>query len=99
MKSLPPWSDTVGDVGEKVTTLELDKVSEDGSLEKLTMKLGHTVDLERTDNSEESHPDIFRRAFLDDRHSSDTVHVVWPSLGNLTQEVVVDSVDDLEVSW
>lgn len=98
MANLPPWGDAVGDVGEKVPTLELDKVSEDGSLEKLTVKLGDTIDLERADNSEESHPDVFRRAFLDDRHSLDTIHVVRPSLGDLSEEVVVDPVDDLKVS-
>lgn len=98
-RSLPPWSDTVRDVGEEIATLKLDKVSEDGSLKKLTVEFGYTIDLERSDDSEESHPDIFRRSFLDDRHPCDTIHVVWPSLGNLAQEIVVDSVDDLEVSW
>ena len=96
--NLPPGGDTVGDVGEEVSTFKLDKISEDGRLKKLTVELGDTIDLERSDNSEECHPDVFGRALLDNRHSGDAVCVIWPSLGDLTQEFMVDSVDDLEMS-
>jgi hypothetical protein len=86
--SLPPGSDTVGDIGEKVPSLELDKVLEDSSLEKL----------ERTDNSKESHSDVFGATLLDDRHSLNTGSIVRPSLSNLSQELEVDLVNNLQVS-
>lgn len=51
---LPSRRDTVGDVGEEVSTLELDKVPEDGCLQELTVELGDTVDLERSHNCQEA---------------------------------------------
>jgi hypothetical protein len=96
--SLPPGSDTVGDIGEKVPSLELDKVLEDSSLKKLTMQLRHTVDLERANNSKESHSDVFGITLLDNRHSLNTGSIVRPSLSNLSQELEVDLVNNLQVS-
>ena len=94
----PPGSDTIGDIREKVPSLELDKVLEDSSLEKLTMQLRHTVNLERTDNSKESHSDVFWATLLDDRHSLNTGSIVRPSLSNLAKEFEIDLVNDLQVS-
>lgn len=51
-------SDTVGDVGEVVTALELDKVAEDGRLEELRVELGNTVDLEGGNTREVGHADV-----------------------------------------
>ena len=80
-------SDTVGDVGEKVAALELDKVAEDGGLEQLRVEFGHAVDFEGTDNGEVSHADVFGDAFLDDGHALDPVHVVGPALGHFSEKV------------
>jgi hypothetical protein len=96
--SLPPGSDAIGDIREKVPSLELDKVLEDSSLEKLTMQLRHTVNLEGTDNSKESHSDVFGVTLLNDRHSLDTGSIVGPSLGNLSEELEIDLVNNLQVS-
>jgi hypothetical protein len=96
--SWPPGSDTIGDIREKVPSLELDKVLEDSSLEKLTMQLGDTVDLEWTDNSKESHSDVFGVTLLNDRHSLDTGSIVRPSLSNLSEELEIDLVNNLQVS-
>lgn len=62
------------------------------------MQLGHTIDLERPDDSKESHSDVFRVSFLNDRHSLNTPHIVRPALGNLCEELEIDFVDDLQVS-
>jgi len=62
------------------------------------VQLGDTVHLERTDDSEECHSDVFGITLLDDRHALDSASVVWPALGDLTEEVVIDPVDDLQVS-
>jgi hypothetical protein len=51
---LPSRRDAVGDVGEEVSTLELDKVPEDRGLQELAVELGDTVDLERSHNSQEA---------------------------------------------
>ena len=96
--SLPPRSDTIGDIREKVPSFELDKVLEYSSLKKLTMKLRHAVNLERTDNGKESHSDVFGATLLNNRHSLNTGSIVRPSLSNLSEELEVDLVDDLEVS-
>jgi hypothetical protein len=95
---LPPGSNTIGDIGKEVPSLELDKVLEDSSLEKLTVQLCHTINLERSDNSKESHSDVFGSTFLYDRHSLDSTHIVGPSLGYLSEEFEVDLVDDLQMS-
>lgn len=79
-------SDAVGDIREKVATLELDKVAEDGGLEELAVEFGDTVDLEGADNGEVSHADVFGGPFLDDGHAAHAVHVVGPALGDLAQE-------------
>jgi hypothetical protein len=96
--SLPPGSDTIGDIREKVPSLELDKVLEDSSLKKLTVKLRHTIHLERTDNSKESHSDVFGATLLNNRHSLNSCSVVRPSLGDLAEELEIDPVNDLQVS-
>jgi hypothetical protein len=96
--SLPPGSDTIGDIREKVPSLELDKVLEDSSLKKLTMQLRHTVNLERTDNSKKSHSDVFGATLLNNRHSLNTSSIVRPSLSNLSEELEIDLVNDLQVS-
>lgn len=96
--NVPPGSDTVSDVGEEVPTLEFDKVSEDGCLEELTVELGDTIHLERSDNGKEGHSNVFWATFLDDRHTFDSAHVIRPSLRNLIEELEVDFVDDLQMS-
>jgi hypothetical protein len=96
--SLPPGSDTVGDIRKEIPSLELDKVFEDSSLKKLTMQLRHTIDLERTDNGKESHSDVFWATLLNDRHSLNTGSIMRPSLGNLSEELEIDLVDNLQVS-
>jgi hypothetical protein len=62
------------------------------------MQLGDAIHLERTDNSKESHSDVFGVTLLNDRHSLDTGSIVRPSLGHLSKELEVDLVDDLQVS-
>ena len=63
------------------------------------MKLRHTVNLEGPDDSKVSHSDVFGVTLLNDRHSLNTGSIVRPSLGDLSEELEVDLVDDLEVSW
>ena len=62
------------------------------------MELGNTIHLERTDNSKESHSDVFGVTLLDNRHSLNTGSIVRPSLGDLSEELEVDLVNDLQVS-
>jgi hypothetical protein len=62
------------------------------------MELRHTIHLERTDDSKESHSDVFWVTFLYDRHSLNTGGIVRPSLGDLSQEFKVDLVNNLQVS-
>lgn len=90
--------DTVGDIGEEIAALELHKVAEDRALQQLRVQLGHTVHFHRADNGEESHADVLGRALFDDGHAADAVHVAGPSLSDLSEEFVVDLVDDLQVT-
>ena len=51
VRDSPTGRDTICDVGEMVSTLELDEVSEDCSLQKLTVQFGYTVDLTISESS------------------------------------------------
>lgn len=88
----------VGHIREKVAALVLDKVAEDGSLKKLAVQLGDTVDFERANNGEVGHADKLAVALLDDGHAPDTVNVAREALGDVVEEVQVDHVDDLQVA-
>ena len=61
------------------------------------MQFGDTVDLERSDDGEICHPDVFRSAFLNDRHPTEAINIAWPAFRNLRHKLVIDSVDDLQV--
>jgi len=52
----------------------------------------------RANDGEPGHSDLLRRALLNERHAGETVPVLRPLLLDLSQEVVVDVIDDLEVS-
>jgi hypothetical protein len=47
-----------------------------------------TVDLVRADNGEESHPNVLRVSFLDERHMSEAVGVSRVALADLLDEVL-----------
>lgn len=62
------------------------------------MQLGHTIHLERSDNGEVRHSHILGVTLLDDRHALNSASIVGPSLGDLTEEIVVDPIDDLQMT-
>ena len=90
-----PWSDTVGDVGELVRSVDLDKVLEDSGLDQIGVELSHTIHLVRTDDSQVCHANHLWLRLLDDRNSSKHVSVLGEASFDLLEEVQIDLVDDL----
>lgn len=92
-------SDTVGHIGELVGAINLDKVLEDGGLDEVRVQLSDTIDLVRSDNGEERHPNHLGLGLLNDGHTAKNVAVVGEGLLNLLKEEEVDVVDNLQVPW
>ncbi len=93
------WCDSVRDVRELIRSKDLDKVLENGSLDQIRMKFSDTVDLVGTDNSQESHANHFWLGLFDDRNASQEFPILWELALHSLQEIQVDLVDDLQMSW
>jgi hypothetical protein len=91
-------SDTVGDIGELVLTIDLDKVLENGCLDEVGVQFCYTVDLVRTNDGKESHADHLGVRFFNDRNTREHIAILGEGTLNVLQEVQVDLVDDLEVA-
>lgn len=89
--------DTVGDVGELVRAINLDKVLENGRLDEIRMKLSNSVDLVRADNGQKCHAHHLGLRLLNDRHTSKDASVVGKRLFDLLKEEQINVVDNLQV--
>ena len=89
---------TVGDIGELVGAIDLDEILEDGGLDKIGVKLGHTVHLVRANDSKECHPDHLGLRLLNNGNPREEITVIGELLLYLLQEVEVNIIDDLEMS-
>ncbi len=93
------WCDSVCDIRELVRSKYLDKVLEDGSSDQIGMKFGHTVDLVGADDGQVGHANHLRLGLFDDRNTAQEIPVLGKLPLNSLQEIQVDFVYDLEVSW
>jgi len=80
-------SDTVGDVGEFVLTVNLDEVLEDGGLDQIRMQLGDTIDLVRAYNGKEGHADHLGVRLLDNGDTGEHVAILGEGALDVLQEV------------
>ncbi len=62
------------------------------------MQLGHAVDGEAADDSQEGHAHHGLVAFLDQRHAAAALRIAGPALLDLDQKAFVDLEDDLHDS-
>ena len=63
------------------------------------MKLSNTIDLVRSNNGQEGHSNHLWLRFLDDRNSVEQLPFLGEFALNSLEEVQVDLVNDLQVSW
>lgn len=89
---------TVGDVGELVGAIDLDKVLEDGRLDEIRVQLGDSVHLVGSDNGKVCHSDHLGLRLLDNGDPSKDISIVGEVLLNKLQEIQVDVEDDLKMS-
>lgn len=59
-------SDSVGDIGKFVGTVNLNKILEDGRLDEIRVQLGNAIDLVGSNNGQEGHPHHLGLGLLDD---------------------------------
>lgn len=93
-----PRRDTVRDISELVRSIDLDKVFEDGGLDKVRMEFSYTVDLVATNDSQISHSHHLRLRFFDNRHSSKHLTLLGIFPLHHVEELHVNLVDDLKMS-
>lgn len=91
-------SDSISDISEFVSTVDVHKVFEDGGLDQVRVQLSDAVDLVRADDGKEGHANHLRLRLLDDRHAAENLAVLGESPLNILQEVQVDLVNNLYVT-
>lgn len=89
-----PWCDAVRYVCELVWTVDFDEIFENGGLDQIGVKLGHTVHLVAANNSQVSHAHHLRLAFFNDRDTSKHITVFRKLSLDVLQEVQINIIDD-----
>ena len=91
--------DTVGHIRELIGSVYGDKVFEDGSFDKVGMKLSHTVDFVATNCSQVSHSHHFGIGFFNYRNAGKHIAVFGERLLDILEELHVDLVNNLQMAW
>mmetsp|Transcript_8293 Transcript_8293/g.24906 ORF Transcript_8293/g.24906 Transcript_8293/m.24906 type:complete len:264 (+) Transcript_8293:581-1372(+) len=92
----PSRSDAVRHIEEFVRVL-LVEIWEQPGLDEAGVNRSYTIDLVRSNNSENCHTNHLGVALLDDAHARQLVAVAWELLRDRLQMATVDLVDDLHV--
>jgi hypothetical protein len=95
----PSGSDSIGDVGELVLSIDFNEVLEDCGLDEIRMKFGDTIDFVRANDCQVGHAENLGLRFFDDRYSAEHISVLRELALDLLKEEQVDIVYDLKVSW
>lgn len=89
---------TIGHISELVRTKDVDKVLEDGRLDKIRVELCNTIHLVRAHHGEMGHPDHLRLRLLNDGNAAQNFAVFGKLLLDNLEKVEVDLVDNHQVT-
>lgn len=92
------WGHTIGLVLE-LSRVEMIEFGEDRLFEKLRVQSCDTIHSVRAHNRQECHANLLFVAFFDEGHARDFLSIAGVLGLDFLEEVVVDEVDELHVSW